>query len=154
MNKGDSNLSSEEQERKNKLEDFIVFQIENISCSMQKVLRTGEETEKFRCHYLDAVKGCGEHLEHKSQHQLFKIIKVMVCIAKHHTTLSLNSSLLLSLVNAVDWNYMARDFTKLLEVDVFSVLKSDLVDFIEAKGVGEDDSGVVELRAKVNALKL
>ena len=34
------------------------------------------------------------------------------------------------LVNALDWNYMARDFTKLLTLDVFNVLWSNLVDFI------------------------
>ena len=41
---------------------------------------------------------------------------------------------------------MARDFTKLLEVDMFGVLRSELVDFIpEPK---------IELKAKINALKL
>jgi len=62
------------------------------------------------------------------------------------------------LVNAVDWNYMARDFTKLLEVDVFSALRSDLVDFIptlvSTSSISESQQNSIQLQTKTNALKL
>jgi len=61
-------------------------------------------------------------------------------------------------VNAVDWNYMARDFTKLLEVDVFSALRSDLVDFIptlvSTSAISESQQNSIQLQTKTNALKL
>jgi hypothetical protein len=61
-------------------------------------------------------------------------------------------------VNAVDWNYMARDFTKLLEVDVFSALRSDLVDFIptliSTSSISESQQKSIQLQTKTNALKL
>jgi len=99
----------------------------------------------MRCHYLDAVRGCGQFLEEKCMKKYFQSLSRLStmsiaaheytkqCVALKHGHISLAHSftLLEAYAVALDWNYMARDFDKLNEINAIEVLRIDAIDMTQ-----------------------
>ena len=69
-------------------------------------------------HYLDDLKGCGNHLELQARENFFTILKALIKQVKE----SKEDVEIKAILNSLKWKYLARDHVSLKNLDIFKTL--------------------------------
>jgi hypothetical protein len=82
-----------------------------------------------------------------------------VCFKPNHISLAHSFTLLEAYAVALDWNYMARDFIKLKEINAIEVLRIDSIDITqmynpEDKRQSATENKNQQISSMINSLKM
>lgn len=69
-------------------------------------------------HYLDDIKGCGNHLEEQAKQYFFDILKGLVKFVKS----SSDDTEIKAILNSLKWKFIARDHSALRNLEIFRIL--------------------------------